>query len=177
MSGSSPHTRGLQGVRGQCAAGEGIIPAHAGFTAGGAGGRRGTPDHPRTRGVYSDNGQTALSNLGSSPHTRGLRPGLRLPALRGRIIPAHAGFTRTSSLRLRRRRDHPRTRGVYATADGARTGSTGSSPHTRGLLAIPVIHGLRAWIIPAHAGFTPGRGWCRVPWWDHPRTRGVYSTA
>ena len=51
--GSSPHTRGLPVETVVEAGEEGIIPAHAGFTPGGRGGRGGAGDHPRTRGVYA----------------------------------------------------------------------------------------------------------------------------
>ena len=94
--GSSPLARGLHPgtVQGPC--GRRIIPARAGFTAGGAaGGLRGT-DHPRSRGVYSCAVAHAIGCGGSSPLARGLPPaGLPRP-LTARIIPARAGFTAPS---------------------------------------------------------------------------------
>ena len=52
----------------------------------------------------------------------------------------------------------------------------GSSPHARGLLLGAVRQAGRGGIIPARAGFTGPRRWCRSRWGDHPRTRGVYSS-
>ena len=173
--GSSPHTRGLLEKEKQHYLNVRIIPAHAGFTASprSPSGRR--ADHPRTRGVYPSSARALQRERGSSPHTRGLHP---LPAHRrpaAGIIPAHAGFTWRGTRRPRPRRDHPRTRGVYAACRSFGCSWWGSSPHTRGLRQRaqgPERHG---GIIPAHAGFTatrPRRAGVRP---DHPRTRGVYD--
>ena len=134
-AGSSPHTRGLPPSTVSTAMITRIIPAHAGFT----------PPHV----VQGD------LVVGSSPHTRGLPRGRRCSPRPRRIIPAHAGFTVASAGVRDRRRDHPRTRGVYAHL------VVGSTHHRR--------------IIPAHAGFTArALRHCRyIP--DHPRTRGVYT--
>ena len=139
------------------------------------------------------------------------------PPLQGRgIIPARAGFTCSSSRRLLNPRDHPRSRGVYHFRPPSRRGSAGSSPLARGLRTAlhdvlllgqgssPLARGLRRYtivvgamrgIIPARAGFTPGRSrtsgsatriiparagftpacGCRArSARDHPRSRGVY---
>mgnify|MGYP007127184548 CR=1 FL=1 len=114
--GSSPHTRGLPGHFGARFHGKGIIPAHAGFTVAVAHLGPALEDHPRTRGVYVSPASHQTRSPGSSPHTRGLpsRGGPELMATR--IIPAHAGFTAARDERQGRRRDHPRTRGVYVTA-------------------------------------------------------------
>ena len=71
--------------------------------------------------------------------------------------------------------DHPRSRGVYATASSPSTPRLGSSPLARGL---PVANDLRVehvGIIPARAGFTTRSGGWEPPWSDHPRSRGVYG--
>ena len=114
---------------------------------------------------------------GSSPLARGLL-GDRGDLFDDRgIIPARAGFTVYGRVNAKGQADHPRSRGVYrnVAVDPARP--RGSSPLARGL---PVARlgqdaGLR--IIPARAGFTHGapeeQGYRR----DHPRSRGVYSTA
>ena len=111
--GSSPHTRGLLMEGSNMTATKGIIPAHAGFTGAGAGGRDVAGDHPRTRGVYGLMTVIDAQRNGSSPHTRGLRRPARLEVGQGGIIPAHAGFTRDRPRSARATRDHPRTRGVY----------------------------------------------------------------
>ena len=152
--GSSPHTRGLHLAASGEHAAERIIPAHAGFTRGPRNRCLRWPDHPRTRGVYLTPSRTVSFRAGSSPHTRGLRTGVGASAVRGRIIPAHAGFTHARSAPGRPGEDHPRTRGVY---DGQAPGA-----------------GPGVGIIPAHAGFTRRPPPPGPPPSDHPRTRGVY---
>ena len=70
--GSSPLARGLLGrlVKGGDLIR--IIPARAGFTAGGADGEERQRDHPRSRGVYAPVRSRRMSRLGSSPLARGL---------------------------------------------------------------------------------------------------------
>ena len=109
-----------------------------------------------------------------TPHARGLHP---WPARRHQvhgIIPAHAGFTPSTTGAATGWSDHPRTRGVYSLAAADLLTKMGSSPHARGLPvgAHRACGGRR--IIPACAGFTafwraggPRRA-------DHPRMRGVY---
>ena len=93
-------------------------------------------------------------SIGSSPHTRGLHISRCWCCCHLGIIPAHAGFTTRPRRRRWRRRDHPRTRGVYF-----RQGMPSD---------------LLNRIIPAHAGFTGNRGTGEQGSSDHPRTRGVY---
>ena len=175
-AGSSPHTRGLQAAGEEALAPVGIIPAHAGFTPRRSRRQRPPADHPRTRGVYPPALRAALTNPGSSPHTRGLRPLDHAQAASPGIIPAHAGFTRTTTACSTRGRDHPRTRGVYRRHKEFSICRWGSSPHTRGLLGRRRRRRPRRRIIPAHAGFT-ARAWeIEQAGGDHPRTRGVYVT-
>ena len=193
--GSSPLARGLPDWEGLTVAWDRIIPARAGFTLTPA--PRGGPlgDHPRSRGVYAKascatspfNGSSPLARglpppaspetgglQGSSPLARGLQP--EVPALLGghRIIPARAGFTRTSSKRGQRGADHPRSRGVYVLADVGDVTEGGSSPLARGLPARVRGWTVRQGIIPARAGFTLGTYQTRSRISDHPRSRGVY---
>ena len=153
--GSSPHTRGLQPWNCPRFGTIRIIPAHAGFTQAPVGAHTPVRDHPRTRGVYlpSSHGQAGSA----------------------RIIPAHAGFTVISPSRASTSPDHPRTRGVYSSFPQCRWFCAGSSPHTRGLLAVSRAGRLVRGIIPAHAGFTPPAGPHVTSPADHPRTRGVYA--
>ena len=131
--GSSPLARGLPtgAVPGETLVG--IIPARAGFTviARPESVRRG--DHPRSRGVYRRVSYAYAAIFGSSPLARGLHHPIRTPQYRTGIIPARAGFTCDSSSRPRMRRDHPRSRGVYASALPWVWRSRGSSPLARGL--------------------------------------------
>ena len=146
-SGSSPHTRGLLFVRRRSSRSRRIIPAHAGFTPMSAPSRPGTPDHPRTRGVYFPMPRHKVRRRGSSPHTRGL-PG---PGVAGDRVPV----------------DHPRTRGVYSLVIHVLREAGGSSPHTRGLPRQCFRYPPDLGIIPAHAGFTLGDPW-------NPNGPGVY---
>ena len=114
-------------------------------------------------------------NAGSSPLARGLLGAVQGGAGRGRIIPARAGFTASTSPSPRRSSDHPRSRGVYGGFLLMSVASLGSSPLARGLrvLVDPLIEGLR--IIPARAGFTRPVLGQRDSSSDHPRSRGVYG--
>ena len=131
-----------------------IIPARAGFTAPQTEPRRDETDHPRSRGVYT-------RRRGSM--TEGMR-----------IIPARAGFTSAGVAGPAGAQDHPRSRGVYTSCGGSCPAPGGSSPLARGLPMVAAIALVMVGIIPARAGFTAGRGRCRGPARDHPRSRGVY---
>ena len=134
-------------------------------------------DHPRSRGVYYKEVVDGQPVIGSSPLARGLH--FLSPSIRPQagIIPARAGFT----VGRRRARlwagDHPRSRGVYALNRLIFLSSAGSSPLARGLRQAGCLRGPRTRIIPARAGFTEARRHSRYVTRDHPRSRGVYSTA
>ena len=175
-SGSSPLARGLPRSCGPPVPGGGIIPARAGFTPTVPCKTTPSPDHPRSRGVYDVSDMRGKIMWGSSPLARGLLLGMPRTRLGAGIIPARAGFTCGPSSRRRGRRDHPRSRGVYASSRRSSTASSGSSPLARGL-HVEEHDVVRArGIIPARAGFTrlwaSERPHCR----DHPRSRGVYSS-
>ena len=115
------------------------------------------------------------TGVGSSPLARGLPHRAAARRLRARIIPARAGFTTPPCRRRWRRRDHPRSRGVYPSGPGSGPSRRGSSPLARGLPLMPA-HGVGASrIIPARAGFTLGRWFWAARRGDHPRSRGVYA--
>ena len=73
------------------------------------------------------------------------------------------------------RRDHPRSRGVYAGRRAGADGERGSSPLARGLHGPPVVNSPGPRIIPARAGFTRTPPTATSPCGDHPRSRGVYG--
>ena len=134
-------------------------------------------DHPRSRGVYLSSVCVIMAIAGSSPLARGLRPRDVPVQIPQRIIPARAGFTSHHRFLVLCRRDHPRSRGVYARAMSRSRSHNGSSPLARGLRAVGGKTFIMRGIIPARAGFTPrlvqpGR---QRP--DHPRSRGVYTTS
>ena len=76
-----------------------------------------------------------------------------------------------------RRRDHPRSRGVYVHLIGLIAGYLGSSPLARGLQSARPRRPRAGGIIPARAGFTRRGGGWRGAAADHPRSRGVYATS
>ena len=131
--GSSPLARGLQDLPGHVRPALGIIPARAGFTTTRCRSTAPASDHPRSRGVYGVDGDIPGHRRGSSPLARGLRPGQQQCRQRPGIIPARAGFTRTSTACACLTGDHPRSRGVYEQQTVEPGEVTGSSPLARGL--------------------------------------------
>ena len=131
-TGSSPLTRGKPDRLQRREQGPGLIPAHAGKTR--AGGRPGVrrPAHPRSRGENRGRGGLRGGLRGSSPLTRGKLVAVDAAFFHVRLIPAHAGKTRTRSERGRRSRAHPRSRGENAIHLMPQPTVPGSSPLTRG---------------------------------------------
>ena len=113
--GSSPLTRGKPSVQVVVLGSQGLIPAHAGKTFcvflflnyEGA--------HPRSRGENLSTQQKPLARSGSSPLTRGKLPEPGDTMKQHRLIPAHAGKTRMTSLGMLSRTAHPRSRGENRT--------------------------------------------------------------
>ena len=173
--GSSPLARGLRPSWPPPARNGGIIPARAGFTSPSRPWAPSSPDHPRSRGVYWNLVLTRGCRAGSSPLARGLQERRTHDPRDHRIIPARAGFTHRADGRSSARRDHPRSRGVYADVDHAHANAGGSSPLARGLRGDVEDEGLEDRIIPARAGFTSVPQVRSPPPADHPRSRGVYS--
>ena len=173
-TGSSPLARGLRPERPLRRRPNRIIPARAGFTATWTPSARPSPDHPRSRGVYSPT--TAFPGIvaGSSPLARGLLDRKKIYQTLSRIIPARAGFTTYPPSPASPTWDHPRSRGVYTVSGIPTHLNLGSSPLARGLLARLKTFLTSCGIIPARAGFTTCRAMRRFRWTDHPRSRGVY---
>ena len=177
VAGSSPLARGLPlgGVVDRVR--DRIIPARAGFTRPRYAAADTDTDHPRSRGVYRKAFEDYQVVAGSSPLARGLRTGRRHRRRPSRIIPARAGFTRSTWTCCAPARDHPRSRGVYLLACRPGASEVGSSPLARGLRRYRADCEGERGIIPARAGFT-----ARVPQGprtcaDHPRSRGVYISS
>ena len=177
MAGSSPLARGLLAAEDSSDWTSGIIPARAGFTRRSRAVVSVLGDHPRSRGVYPQARPVLLPLIGSSPLARGLLCELMCVLACVRIIPARAGFTQHGPRGPGCPADHPRSRGVYHRMGIRAHGRGGSSPLARGLpIRANALSGDDG-IIPARAGFTArvrGRSTGRA---DHPRSRGVYSTA
>ena len=93
ITGSSPLTRGKLDDVMIVAAATGLIPAHAGKTAAGAGLALAHGAHPRSRGENAGLAVPTVRSYGSSPLTRGKRRPRRPHRPLLRLIPAHAGKT------------------------------------------------------------------------------------
>ena len=174
LQGSSPLARGLPAGLEDEGVPSGIIPARAGFTPRGRSPPSQPGDHPRSRGVYECQAILTTRDFGSSPLARGLRRGDLMSPGKLRIIPARAGFTLHPIRRRRRRRDHPRSRGVYDDDAYRALLDDGSSPLARGLPCSSSWAHCSVGIIPARAGFTSRRARPAPRRRDHPRSRGVY---
>ena len=154
VAGSSPLTRGKRTLGVDCRPDLGLIPAHAGKTCGSGGRGPSTRAHPRSRGENSRVSTTGFLSCGSSPLTRGKLRGAGMTGSRQRLIPAHAGKTRTARTPRRPGRAHPRSRGENGTGATVGRGAQGSSPLTRGKRFGGVDRAAGYRLIPAHAGKT-----------------------
>ena len=171
-AGSSPLTRGKPRRNDARPSASRLIPAHAGKTGTTSCIRFSTWAHPRSRG---ENGWVCpwrWSRLGSSPLTRGkLRLGDNRRAGRG-LIPAHAGKTIHTPLRLYIDRAHPRSRGENVGNKIVGMIQSGSSPLTRGKPSAARVRMTSMGLIPAHAGKTRRRASHTGGRPAHPRSRG-----
>ena len=174
-AGSSPLARGLPAREELEMTSVRIIPARAGFTDRAPAPRRDSPDHPRSRGVYSLVQPAPERIQGSSPLARGLPWRIWPGCSRLGIIPARAGFTRLSQWSHEVPPDHPRSRGVYYLWTDAGQFGAGSSPLARGLQEPSRRARAPGRIIPARAGFTSPTQPNPTSGPDHPRSRGVYE--
>ena len=131
-----------------------LIPAHAGKTRGTGHYRPAPAAHPRSRGENKRRQCPAYPLGGSSPLTRGKPSSLTLRPRTPRLIPAHAGKTRSAPPTPCETRAHPRSRGENLSLDSHRIVGDGSSPLTRGKpeKTCDTDNGPR--LIPAHAGKT-----------------------
>ena len=92
-----------------------------------------------------------------------------------RIIPAYAGSTSRSAIRLCRSWDHPRIRGEHCFPPVSAVRGGGSSPHTRGAHQGRRRVAGECRIIPAYAGSTIFFWRVRHGLSDHPRIRGEHT--
>ena len=152
--GSSPLTRGKRLRSRRTRAARRLIPAHAGKTAVSVAVWVSGSAHPRSRGENRATGSSARRGRGSSPLTRGKRPTTGSPYSLLRLIPAHAGKTRTARPWVTRLPAHPRSRGENPSALAANSAGVGSSPLTRGKQDGVKAPSGRIRLIPAHAGKT-----------------------
>ena len=172
--GSSPLTRGALADLVRPIPAWRLIPAHAGSTQDSPLGVMYIRAHPRSRGEHVGLDRTSDLLSGSSPLTRGAQAIVRPEATRVRLIPAHAGSTRSGLPHRHAGWAHPRSRGEHDVSNGCFEMRRGSSPLTRGA-PIP------AWIQLPSGGAHPRsrgehlrRGTGRWPrWGSSPLTRGA----
>ena len=134
LPGSSPLTRGKLLLDPEEVPIEGLIPAHAGKTRPPACQGPEWAAHPRSRGENRQERSRLSCVDGSSPLTRGKPADCRVPLDTQRLIPAHAGKTRSPPGPQPWRPAHPRSRGENRVGNTLPPASTGSSPLTRGKL-------------------------------------------
>ena len=174
-AGSSPLTRGKPQHLAVADLLHGLIPAHAGKTAGRTSWRRPGPAHPRSRGENRMVADPWQRYVGSSPLTRGkLQMTYNLDLTEG-LIPAHAGKTVSPSSISSLTWAHPRSRGENEYGSAQTVSNVGSSPLTRGKRKPLTLADIKIGLIPAHAGKTHSPR--RPRWWRraHPRSRGENS--
>ena len=172
--GSSPLTRGAPpGVPARPLR-AGLIPAHAGSTAGKAGTATPAAAHPRSRGEHAPPKVDQRHIQGSSPLTRGAHRASRPQALVAGLIPAHAGSTSPNGPSTTALAAHPRSRGEHFGLLPDPRWAPGSSPLTRGARDTPMNSRDKVGLIPAHAGSTKHGKTSRTPPWAHPRSRGEH---
>ena len=131
--------------------------------------------HPRSRGEHAYVAGQLCLGAGSSPLTRGA---LGSPdCIRGRLglIPAHAGSTPAARPTVVPRGAHPRSRGEHDAGRGTYNPREGSSPLTRGALAVSFSGVALLRLIPAHAGSTPRLARLGAGAGAHPRSRGEHA--
>ena len=128
--------------------------------------------HPRSRGENPYAASNDQDPKGSSPLTRGKRADVSAAPMSWGLIPAHAGKTRRCSRGQGRPPAHPRSRGENRCRRVVVRVARGSSPLTRGKLAVALQVSWSQGLIPAHAGKTCSASMTRSSVGAHPRSRG-----
>ena len=131
-------------------------------------------DHPRIRGEHAPIYTALMTQIGSSPHTRGARGRICRWSPHSGIIPAYAGSTRKTTTSASTTTDHPRIRGEHHIKSTMFLVKAGSSPHTRGARYPPLGPAILRRIIPAYAGSTIHALMAPRRLRDHPRIRGEH---
>ena len=152
-----------------------FIPTDAGNTSTILKTASNAPVHPHRRGEHQAIAQNCHVYRGSSPQTRGTRIRLSRRWIARRFIPTDAGNTRIAKLRGLGLVVHPHRRGEHAGIARSRADWLGSSPQTRGTLAVHLWVLTASRFIPTDAGNTIAwRFSCAVST-VHPHRRGEHS--
>ncbi len=150
-----------------------IIPAHAGNSRRGRLAWRVRTDHPRACGELADRFNRIELWIGSSPRMRGTR--IVIPAANEwlRIIPAHAGNSKSDRQAGRPESDHPRACGELDNRSGEFSTWDLDHPRACGELRYTVdVDEDILRIIPAHAGNSSTVPYGLAAKSDHPRACG-----
>ena len=175
VEGSSPLTRGKPLLPLDPCGASRLIPAHAGKTIGGSLSPLPMTAHPRSRGENLSPSSWSHCRRGSSPLTRGKRIAKIAKRALGRLIPAHAGKTISSSRMYQNDAAHPRSRGENLSVRSPVASDSGSSPLTRGKPSHQARRNRGPGLIPAHAGKTRCLSRSTKCLRAHPRSRGENS--
>ena len=171
--GSSPLTRGKRVCQLVTPARRGLIPAHAGKTRCLSRSTKCLRAHPRSRGENNRNSRQFLPVYGSSPLTRGKPNDHRDQRREGGLIPAHAGKTVERVGGYQVLEAHPRSRGENTVTRRCHSTRHGSSPLTRGKLAVAVRYRRAVSAHPRSRGENPAEGTDReLDAGSSPLTRG-----
>ena len=172
FTGSSPRTRGTAVLVRSLDGRPRFIPAHAGNRAPPGAVRAARAVHPRARGEQSAAASKGSVTIGSSPRTRGTVTRNPMTGRRPRFIPAHAGNSRCRIRPAGALPVHPRARGEQAVLLAMAADRPGSSPRTRGTVAMEHGKLVEERFIPAHAGNRRSTTHLRKTPPVHPRARG-----
>ena len=170
--GSSPLTRGKRDLQRHRDRIHRLIPTHAGKTRGASCPPWPEWAHPHSRGENARCFLSAVARVGSSPLTRGKRPGRTRPAPRRRLIPTHPGKTNPANRTTGEAGAHPHSRGENSNRRYSEKLAPGSSPLTRGKQIRPIGQLEKLGLIPTHAGKTYRRRQARPRTRAHPHSRG-----
>ena len=113
-----------------------------------------------------------LTEVGSSPLTRGKPSSGTAQACHIRLIPAHAGKTLQRLVIISMQAAHPRSRGENHLRGLGDPLPGGSSPLTRGKRGVYGVAAFHERLIPAHAGKTASMTGLVSMSPAHPRSRG-----
>ena len=173
--GSSPRMRGTRraaaGARGFLR----FIPAYAGNTPAPNRKWSGRTVHPRVCGEHIETAGRYIGKYGSSPRMRGTPTAARGAQPCNRFIPAYAGNTCASMMRMFRNAVHPRVCGEHARPKNRRPPCAGSSPRMRGTHSPWTCKPLQCRFIPAYAGNTALKRCARGRRSVHPRVCGEHK--
>ena len=132
-------------------------------------------DHPHIHGEYVREAIAKGFELGSPPHTWGIRFWSTVAIAAIRITPTYMGNTPSHRNRWRRPEDHPHIHGEYYPVFRWPTYPSGSPPHTWGIPFSSASQIRVNRITPTYMGNTIRTSSDHVCVRDHPHIHGEYS--